>query len=298
MSGDMEAVDETGIFVVGENDVVHSVIVSPVVLLSVLDHHSRRPVGQRRVIGTLMGSLGTGKVLHVTSCFPVPHAEEGGDVAVNTDFHRTMLELNQKVSNDDVVGWYATGGETDSDSMVIHEFYGRECAAPVHILVDTELSLERFCFQGFMSTAYQIGDLALSSEFRPVLVSLKLDRTERVGLDALMQTIETGDTTSMTKPTALSNELDNVEAALERLLELLNIVRDQVDAVAAGDVPGDTKIGRFLSETLARVPKVNPQEFERLLGDNMRDLLMIIYLSKLSQAQLALAEELLCVNAK
>uniref|UniRef100_A0A7S1THB6 MPN domain-containing protein n=1 Tax=Compsopogon caeruleus TaxID=31354 RepID=A0A7S1THB6_9RHOD len=293
----MDVVDSTGIFVLGDADPVHAVVVSPVVLLSVLDHHSRRPKGQRRVIGTLMGTLGTGRVLHVTSSLPVPHAEEGGEVAVNTEFHRTMLELHQKVNPGEVVGWYATGAETDADSMVIHEFYGRECAAPVHILIDTEFTRDKFYFRGFMSTAYQIGKLALSSEFRPVPVSLKLDRSERVGLDALIDRADSSKTTGR-EPLSLCNELDTIEAALERLLELLDVVRERVDAVVAGDVAGDPKLGRFLSETLARVPKVNVQEFEKLLGDNMRDLLMIIYLSKLSQAQLSLAEELLCVDVK
>lgn len=39
----------------GNNDAVSQVIVHPLVLLHVLDHHTRRSDGSGRVIGTLLG---------------------------------------------------------------------------------------------------------------------------------------------------------------------------------------------------------------------------------------------------
>lgn len=39
----------------GESSVVSDVVVHPIVLLSVLDHHTRRQEGAGRVIGTLLG---------------------------------------------------------------------------------------------------------------------------------------------------------------------------------------------------------------------------------------------------
>jgi len=39
----------------GESSVVTDVVVHPIVLLSVLDHHTRRQEGAGRVIGTLLG---------------------------------------------------------------------------------------------------------------------------------------------------------------------------------------------------------------------------------------------------
>jgi hypothetical protein len=38
-----------------DSSAVSSVVVHPLVLLSVLDHHTRRQEGQLRVIGTLLG---------------------------------------------------------------------------------------------------------------------------------------------------------------------------------------------------------------------------------------------------
>lgn len=48
--------------------------VKPVALFSILDHHLRRPKGQEKIIGTLMGSTDGDRVL-ITSAFGVPHTE-------------------------------------------------------------------------------------------------------------------------------------------------------------------------------------------------------------------------------
>ena len=100
--------------------------VRPVVLFSVIDHYSRREDGQDRVIGTLLGTEVDG-VIQVCSCFPVPHTETEEQVAVNTDFHATMLQLHQRVHpKHKVVGWYSTGEEVNDSSMLFHDFYGQE----------------------------------------------------------------------------------------------------------------------------------------------------------------------------
>ena len=49
------------------------------------------------MIGTLLGTVGADGVVEVDSCFPVPHTETEERVAVNTDFHATMLQLHQRV---------------------------------------------------------------------------------------------------------------------------------------------------------------------------------------------------------
>ena len=71
--------------------------VHPAVLFSIVDHYSRREEDQNRVIGTLLGTIGDDGEVTVCSCFPVPHTETDEQVAVNTDFHATMLQLHQRV---------------------------------------------------------------------------------------------------------------------------------------------------------------------------------------------------------
>ena len=71
--------------------------VHPVVVFNACDSFVRRAEAQDRVIGTLLGTIGDDGEVTVCSCFPVPHTETDEQVAVNTDFHATMLQLHQRV---------------------------------------------------------------------------------------------------------------------------------------------------------------------------------------------------------
>ena len=129
---------------------------SPVVYASILAQHSRRHGGQGRVIGTLLGTV-VGTVVDITNCFPVPHNETEQIVAVDMEFHQTMMELHfQSNPKEVLVGWcvparrqmfhclrFATGSAITEHSMLIHEFYQRQCARPVHVLLDTALPAHR-----------------------------------------------------------------------------------------------------------------------------------------------------------
>lgn len=59
------------------NDIV--VKVHPMVLFSVLDHYLRRPENQKRVIGTLLGTV-SANVVEITNSFAVPHMEKNNEV--------------------------------------------------------------------------------------------------------------------------------------------------------------------------------------------------------------------------
>ena len=50
--------------------------------------------------------------------------------------------------------------------------------------------------------------------------------------------------------------------------------------------------GRFLADTVTSVPRISPEELERLVADNAQDALLILYLANLVRTQLALADRL------
>ncbi|KAA8496655.1 Eukaryotic translation initiation factor 3 subunit F [Porphyridium purpureum] len=178
--------DTTDIFLGGEGYDVKCVRVSPVVLFSVLDHFIRRPETNHRVIGALIGTLHDDFSVDVRSAFPVPHSEPNGEAALDDEYFATMLDLHSKVSpNEQIVGWYGTGRVTDANSVVFHEFFGRSCACPVHLLVDADLEGDNFHPVAFVTTACSINEMPLSSEFRQVPVLLEVSSSEKVGLDAL-----------------------------------------------------------------------------------------------------------------
>eukprot|EP00184_Porphyridium_aerugineum_P006556 CAMPEP_0184696552 /NCGR_PEP_ID=MMETSP0313-20130426/3795_1 /TAXON_ID=2792 /ORGANISM="Porphyridium aerugineum, Strain SAG 1380-2" /LENGTH=369 /DNA_ID=CAMNT_0027155185 /DNA_START=75 /DNA_END=1184 /DNA_ORIENTATION=+ len=95
---------------------------------------------------------------------------------------------------------------------------------------------------------------------------------------------------------ALPAEVDNLELSLARLHDLLEIVSDVVSKVAKGEAKGDETVGRYLAETLAMVPRMDEAEFEKMIGDSLRDHLMVLFCTKLTQIQLAMTEKLLAVD--
>lgn len=339
----------TDIFLSGDDTSVREVRVAPVVLLGVVDHYMRRAAGKHRVIGTLLGVFHPhdGSV-DVTGSFPVPHDEIADEIAVDIEYNRTMVDLHRNVSSAHaIVGWYATGTETDGNSVLIHEFYGRECAAPVHLLVNADLAAVATAAaaaadaadasssatngsgkavagvpspaapRAYVSSAYTIGEVALRSEFRPVPVAVTPTTPDKVTMDVLFKnrrrleaarkTAATaaeaaatgrGGAAAATSTAALATEVDNIQAGLSRLLDLLTVVGRAVDAVVAGEATGDVAAGRFLAETLALMPRVDSHVFDKLFGDNMRDLLMVTYLCSFAQAQLPIAERLLSVDVR
>merc|ERR1719445_1697133 len=106
-----------------EDSIARVIEVHPMVILSVLDHHTRRNEGAGRVIGTLLGRR-DGDRVEITNAFAVPHAERGDEVAIGKDFNRQMLALHLRANhNETVVGWYATAfpandenGEMDTNN--------------------------------------------------------------------------------------------------------------------------------------------------------------------------------------
>lgn len=309
--------ESTDIFIDADNSGVRQVQLAPVVLFNVLDHFIRRSDSSQRVIGTLLGRVASNGEVYVSDSFPLPHFENGGDeVAVDSEYFTKMYELHRRVqASAEVVGWYATGTETDIKSVIIHEFYGRHCVSPVHVLVDAALGgvgQRALDARAFVSSAYKIRSLALSSEFHPVPVAIKPDRAERVGLDTLFKNKRREEDLEMElssqqqdrdhsrnnskRPVVLASQIDNLETSMQKLLDLLDTVGRNVDAVVTGEIEGDVNTGRFLAETLTMVPRMNNAEFERLFGDNMRDLLMVAYLCKLTKSQLLVGEKLLGID--
>ena len=143
--------------------------VHPQVLFSIVDHFSRREGGQNRVIGTLLGTVGADGVVEVDSCFPVPHTETEEQVAVNTDFHATMLQLHQRVHpKQKVVGWYSTGEEVNDSSILFHDFYGQGVERPVHLLLDLGLGETRMSCKAYVSTQLKLGATVLGTSFSDI----------------------------------------------------------------------------------------------------------------------------------
>lgn len=326
--------------------------IHPLVLLSVLDHHTRRPEGAGRVIGTLLGRKpepGSNRV-EITNCFAVPHAERGDEVAIGKDFNRQMMALHLRANRRErVVGWYATalpsdeengsgGGEkekkeesgsdkgtttavsnrTKSDSQkveykcvadtssLIHEFYASECEDdPVHVVLDTSLSIsgDSVALKAYKSTPVIIKKEPLANLFHEIQLFIKATHTEKICLDHMIRQQGQGeigddDTAPLAVVPSSVPPSPTTPATLQhsvaQLYQMLETAAAYVDGVVDGDfrVDDHDQMGHQIADTLAAIPKIRPDVFDKMFNDTLQDLLMVTYLTNLTRTQLTIAEKL------
>ncbi len=59
-----------------------------------------------------------------------------------------------------------------------------------------------------------------------------------------------------------------------------------------GKRQADITLGRYLADTMTGIPRLGAEEFETMLSDTAQDSLLIMYLSNLVRAHLALTDRL------
>ncbi|GAA6001832.1 uncharacterized protein JCM10292_005930 [Rhodotorula paludigena] len=241
----------------------------PVVLAAILDAHLRRTDGQDRVFGTLLGVRREhDNTVEVRSAFAVPYEVRGvGQVTIDMDHHRALVELHTKVTpREAVVGWFATHRDLNSFSALIHNFYSQE-ASPfpaVHLTLDpASLAFAAFTAQALGARPVHAQESAGAHlAFVPVETGLVVHEHERPSLDLLSHNLAALGSALPAPPTPATVQPDYpVPSPLATLAELLRSVALMLDevleyvrAVAAGERQGDEKVGRALLETVGSVP--------------------------------------------
>ncbi|KAG7999065.1 hypothetical protein I3843_01G287600 [Carya illinoinensis] len=248
--------------------------VHPLVIFNICDCYARRPDQAERVIGTLLGSVSSDGTVEIRNSYAVPHNESSDQVALDIEYHHNMLASHQKVNPKEViVGWYSTGLGVTGGSALIHEFYSREVPNPVHLTVDTGFRNGQGTIKAYVSFILSLGDWHLAAQFQEIPLDL-FDIVKTRTIDKL------------------PNDLEGMEASMERLLALIDDVYKYVDNVVDGHVDPDNSIGRFLSETVSTLPKLSPSALDKLVNNSLQDNLLLLYLSSITRTQLSLAEKL------
>lgn len=272
--------------------------VHPVVLFSVLDQHLRRDPNQDRVIGVLLGTV-SGGVVDVTSSFGVFHKKKRDtEVIVRRGAVNDLLALHKQANDkESVVGWYSTYSDIKEEplgdfTLAVHSFFAEIPGAcrPVHLLADvsfkagSSLGLSAYAAPG---AGAQRKTVFMFQQLRCGLVA---GPEERVAIDTMTKAV-TGSAT-LSEVAEPGTDADALDASMRRLRRLLDAAIIYVDGVVAGRTPADEAVGRAIGDAVAAVPSVEPAAFERGLAGNMQDLLMVTYLSHLTQAQIRLAERI------
>jgi len=265
--------------------------VHPVVLLQIADSYERRSQDNHRVIGTLVGSVDK-QCVEVTNCFCIPHKEYEERVEADIVYAQDMYELNRKVApHEQLVGWFATGSEITSHSALIHDYYARETKDPIHLTLDTTLTTGRISMKAYVFVPLGVPGATSGSMFTPVVVEMIASEPEIAGLDLLHKT-----KFSKVRSVEPLPELTKVAESASKMQVMLDAVIKYVEAVLDGIEEPDSSVGRALNDMVQSVPKMDPNQFEEMLNSNLRDLLMVIYLSQMTKTQLQLNEKLSMVS--
>jgi len=279
-----------------------------VVLFNILQAFERRNLDKDRVIGTLLGNHDKSGNVEITNSFVVAHRVTNGEVAIDIDAANELLELYRKVNaSENIVGWFATGEtshnvpDVNEYSVLIHDYYSRETAVPVHLTVSPNKDLSDVVIKAYVSTPIGVPGKTLGTLFAPVSSLSKVAgyESELVGLKACMASNQIlGQTKGRGQynPGGFDSEIEMILTAASKCSENIGVLTKFIDdhilsnQTGRAPPPFANEIGRQL---MSMVESLMPfGEDEDALDTNLKDLLMVIYLANLSKTQLMLNEKL------
>jgi len=267
--------------------------VAPIVLFSIVSNYVRRESDQHRVIGTLLGRVNTNEmVIEVTGSFPVPHNETEDQVAVDMEFHKQMCELHAQTNAKEViVGWYASGDNITEHSVLIHEFYSREAQNAIHLTVDTALKGNEMGIRAFITQPFGLTNQNPTEKQAPIIFSPLKTRVKHVDADRIaLELLQTG-RDAPNGIVRMQTDMEAADTAAEDLLRMVNIVLEYIRKLKNGSIPEDQELGRLLLAAVESIPALSDPS-GALFNNNLQDILMVVYLSNLTRAQLSISKRL------
>ncbi|KAK5127424.1 hypothetical protein LTR85_006763 [Meristemomyces frigidus] len=272
-----------------------AVTIQPQALFSILDHASRRPADQERVIGTLLGTRSEdGTEVEIRNCYAVPHTETQEQVEVDMDYQKRMYELHIRAAPKEVlVGWYATSSDLNTFSALIQNFYSQQGEGTwphpaVHLTVSTvagqDVSANTYISAPIGVTAERAADSCL---FIPVPHEIKYGEAEKSGLELIAGARDRDDRQQM-----LQTDIETLERAIEQVLEMLERVSNYVSNVLDEEAEPSSALGQFLMNTLSLAPKVDAEDIEKDFNNHIQDVLMVSYLANTIRTQIDLSNRL------
>jgi len=261
------------------------------VVFGILDFFERRAVNDSRVMGTLLGTHDAGGVIEVNSCFMVPHKETVEEVAVDKMAAHRMFELHKKANPvDTIVGWFATGNAINEHSLLIHEFYTGACVKePIHILVETISKINRrIDVKAFVSSPMGVPKQTLGHMFNPVPLHVIQHTADTSAIEIFKQGLGQKE-----RDVPALSDIDLIKNSCETILSRLDQLIGYVESVLAGNKTGESHVGRMLMELIMNLPQIKPEQFKETINRDLKDNLMVLYLSKLIENQISIQDKLL-----
>ncbi|KAJ9106828.1 hypothetical protein QFC19_002956 [Naganishia cerealis] len=291
-----------------------TVVIHPLVLLSVVDHASRVPTSsKKRILGILLGQ-NDGKTINVANSFAVPFEEDDKDPKtwfLDLDYIESMWEMFRKVNaKERPIGFYHTGPQLRSSDLDISERLKRFMPRPVSpaplvrdtvginirgpsggrgdvgIPTDAYFAVEEI--KDVSTTPFPVDGTATQRSFAHIPSSIEAEEAEEIGVEHLLRDIKSPHQFG-TLSTRVSAQLSSLKGLHSRLLE----IRDYLALVARGKLPVNHQIMYHLQDVFNLLPDLDGQAEEarlkrRAFRAETNDQLMLVFLSSLVRSVLAL----------
>ncbi|KAI0261396.1 Mov34-domain-containing protein [Gloeopeniophorella convolvens] len=265
-----------------------TVVVHPLVLLSVADHHARSVArgSSKRVVGVLLGQ-DNGRSINVANSFGVPFEEDDKDAKtwfLDHNYVEGMFEMFKKVNaRERMIGWYHTGPKLRAADLEINELFKRFIARPVMVIVDVRPQTVGIPTDAYFAVE-EIKDDGTETRktFLHAPSAIEAEEAEEIGVEHLLRDIK--DSTTTTLATRVSEQLASLRGLAARLTDIQRYLVD----VSRGTMPVNHQIVYFLQDALNLLPDLADPALTTGFASSTNDALLVVYLSSLLRAVIAL----------
>ncbi|KAI9363946.1 maintenance of mitochondrial structure and function-domain-containing protein [Zopfochytrium polystomum] len=261
--------------------------VHPLVLLSVTDHFFRAARNtKKRVVGVLLGQV-VDNVVNVANSYALPFEEDEKDSSVwflDHNYHEAMYDMFKKVNaKEKMIGWYHTGPKLRPSDLEINELFKRYVPNPVLVIVDVrpkDIGLPTDAY--FAVDEIHDDGTATTKTFNHIPSSIEAEEAEEIGVEHLLRDIK--DNAVGTLSSQITDQLDSLKGLQQRLEE----IGDYLVKVVNGELPVNHQIIYNLQDVFNLLPNLTAPETVKSFAVATNDELLVIYLSSLARAVIAL----------
>lgn len=281
-----------------------TVTVSPLVLLSVVDHYNRvAKDSKKRVVGVILGE-NTSDVIRVTNSYAIPFEEDEKNPSVwflDHNFIESMGDMYQKINaKERLIGWYHSGPKLKSSDLKINDVFKKYTANPLLLIVDVQPRVVGIPTDAY----YAVDDIkndgsAAERTFVHVPSLIEAEEAEEIGVEHLLRDI---------RDQAAGNLSLKVTESYQSLLGLhqkLREIANYLDKVYQKKLPLNHTILGKLQNVFNLLPNLINSEIGTASGDvkssangfssslsnaftmKTNDELMMVYVSTLVRAIIA-----------
>lgn len=272
--------------------ILHTVIVHPLVLLSVVDHYTRVAKDtSRRVVGVLLGEITRGGKVDITNSYAIPFEEDPNDLTawyVDKQYHQEMYGMFRKVAAaEKIVGWYSTGPKIKQVDIEINELFREYTPDPVFVIIDVNPSHSKLEIptQAYISIESRPEEQSKSMnrrQFKHLICEIGAYEAEEVGVEHLLRGVV--DSTESSLADHIGAKLNSLRGLKNRL----NDINKYLDNVVQGNLPINNSIIYNLQDIFSYIPDLGVTDLVKSFSVNSNDNHMIIYLSSIVRSILSL----------